>query len=61
MIRLMANMKNTQKRKMRRNFLSVFDVYLTNFTNEVACKLKKNQPNLALKSDTATQACASNA
>ena len=34
--------------------LGVFDVYLINFTNNVACELKNNQ-HLALKSDPATQ------
>ena len=34
--------------------VSVFGVYLTNFTNKVVCKLKKYQLNLAWKSDTAT-------
>ena len=65
----MENMKNTQKRNMllkRQNkefqnpiffLVSVFDVYLTNCTKKVACKLQKNHPNLALISDTAIKAC----
>ena len=54
--------KRQKKKKKKKNFrprcflVSVFDVYWTNVTNKVACKLKKNQPNIALKSGTVTKA-----
>ena len=68
MMSLMPNMKNTYNLKCDVNVkiknirirlfrVSAFDVYFTNFLNKVACKLKKSQPNLASKSDTATKTC----
>ena len=62
----MANMKNDNNVKRdvnvklknirtRRFRVSVVDACFTNFTHEIACKLKKIQQNLVSKSDAATK------
>ena len=51
------NVKCDVNVKIKTFRVSVFEVCFTNFTNQLACKLRKSQQNLVSKSDIATKTC----